>query len=452
MQSLERGFMILHALILVRFLQTSAYMCLFFFFLIRFKEQRKRRIALTVAIYAITTVAVFISLFTFGQTVVERLFIPILVALCLILIKICSADKWSVSLFVMFTQFNLYLGISYVSDVGIPATTGLPYSIQYLTARTVLFGALLYYVLKYVRPYFRRLVEALDKEWNVMSLLAFSFFLLESITLYYPDVYWYEADYRWHLVGSSYLLFFSAYWLIFRSIRAVVEKYEIRERERILAQQNKMWEEQIEEQNHAINVARRDRHDLRHHYDTLLAMLSSGKIDETISYLNNQASYMDEEMFTTVCSHTAANAILSRWIVRAKDYGIRTDIDARIPVDIPMDDVALVGIIANAIENAVEGCLRCPIEVERFISVKAAYSLNHGAGKFHLVVENSCVDTIVFEDGFPQSQKINGGTGTKSMSYTAEKYNGMVEFNAENGIFRMRVLLHLGGLNKEKGI
>ena len=108
-----------------------------------------------------------------------------------------------------------------------------------------------------------------------------------------------------------------------------------------------------------------------------------------------------------------------------------------------MDEVALVGILANSFENAVEGCLRAPVGIERFITVKIAYSVYNGAGKLHIVVENSCADNIVFEDGFPKSQKQGGGTGTKSIAYTAEQYNGMVEFTTEDGAFRTRVLLHL---------
>ena len=108
-----------------------------------------------------------------------------------------------------------------------------------------------------------------------------------------------------------------------------------------------------------------------------------------------------------------------------------------------MDEVALAGILANSFENAVEGCLRCPEGTAKYITVKIAYSVYSGAGKLHIVFENACADNIVFENGFPKSQKPGGGIGTKSISYTAERYNGIVEFTAENSVFRTRVLLHL---------
>lgn len=435
--------MLLGLLVILRFLQTAAYISLFFFSLIKLKTPKKKRITITIAIYIVVAMAYCAILFVYGQELAERLIIPVEIGLCLTLLIICSADKLLVSLFVMFTQFNLYFGICYLSDICTTEDSGLIYHIEYFLFRTVLFGALLFFNFKYLRTRFRRLVDILGKEWHLITLAAFFFYVLEAIILYVPRFYWYEADNRWYLVASSYLVFLGVYWLIFQSIGAVVEKYEGHERESILSLQNKMWEEQIEEQKHAVNATRRDRHDLRHHYDTLLSMLESGETQEAVSYLNAQTRRTESTALAGVCEHLAANAILSRWVTRARDNGIKTEIDASIPASIPMDEVSLVGILANSFENAVEGCLRCPDGMERFITVKIAYSVYNRAGKLHVVVENSCADNIVFEGGFPKSEKSGGGTGTKSIAYAAERYNGMVEFTAQDGVFRTRVLLHL---------
>lgn len=430
-------------LVLSRFLQTAAYICLFFFSLIKLKEPKRKRIALTVTMFIIAAGTYCAALFAYGQELAERVIIPVEIGLCLLLILICSADKWAVSLFVMFTQFNLYLGICYISDFCTTEDSGLVYQIEYLLYRTILFGALLFFNFRYLRPRFRRLVDILGKEWHMMTLAAFFFYVLEVVILYVPRFYWYEADNRWYLVASSYLVFLGVYWLIFRSINTIVGRYEGQERERILAQQNKIWEEQIEEQKNAVNAARRDRHDLRHHYDTLLSMLEGGKAREAVSYLNTQTLRTESEGLASICEHPAANAILSRWLARARERGIKTEIEANIPASIPMDEVALVGILANVMENGVEGCLRTPEDRVRFIIAKIAYSVYNGAGKLHVVMENSCADDIGFEDGFPKSEKPGGGTGTKSIAYAAERYNGMVEFAAQDGVFRTRILLHL---------
>lgn len=434
---------LLGGVVLLRFLQTAAYISLFFFSLIKLKEPKRKRIAITIAIYIAAAGAYCAFLFVYGQELAERLIVPVEVGLSLLLIALCSADRWAVSLFVMFTQFNLYLGISYISDLCTTEDWGLVYNIEYLLYRTVLFGALLFFNFKFLRPRFRKLVDILGKEWHLITLAAFFFYVLEAVILYVPRFYWYEADNRWYLVASSYLVFLGVYWLIFQSIGAVVGKYESRERESILSLQNKLWEEQIAEQKNAVSAARRDRHDLRHHYDTLLTMLSGGKTQEAVSYLNAQTRRTESVALSDICQHPAANAILSRWVARARENGIKTEIDAGIPAKLPMDEVALAGILANCFENAVEGCLRCPDGAAKFITVKIAYSVYNEARKLHLVFENACEDNIVFDGDFPKSQKPGGGTGTRSIAYTAERYNGMAEFAAQNGVFRTRILLHL---------
>ena len=429
--------------VLLRSLQTLAYISLFFFSLIKLKEPKRKRITITCAIYLVTIMAYCSVMVFHGQKIAEFLIVPVEISLCFILLFICSADKWRVSLFVMFTQFNLLLGISYISDICSSNYSAIVYNIEYLIIRTVLFGVLLFFNFKFFRPRFRRLVEILEKEWYLVTLAAFSFYVLEAFILYYPRLYWYEANNRWYLVASSYLVFLSVYWLIFRSIVAMVGKFEVQERERILAQQNKMWEEQIEDQKNAINAARRDRHDLRHHYDTLLSMLYGGKTREAVSYLEAQTLRMESAVIAGICEHLATNVILSRWAERARENGIKTEINARVPANIPIDEIALVGILANSFENAVEGCLRCPVGIERYITIKIAYSVNNGSKKLNIVFENSCNDNIIFENSLPKSQKLGGGIGTKSITYTAEKYNGLVDFTAENGVFRMRILFHL---------
>ncbi len=434
---------ITYIVMFLRFLQTAAYISLFFFSMIKLKEPKRKRITITAAIYIVVAAAYSAVLLIFGQEFAESLIIPVEMGLCLILLIICSADKWPVSLFVMFTQFNLYFAISYISDICTTGMSGYTYAMVYFLCRTVLFGGLLFFMFKIVRPRFRRLVDILEKEWHLIALVAFSFCVLEAVIQYYPNLYWYDAGKRWYLVASSYLVFLGIYGMIFWLINAIVKKFEVQEREGILASQNKLWQEQIEEQKNAINAARRDRHDLRHHYDTLLSMLEGGKTQEAVSYLNAQTQRTENTVLAGICEHLAANAILSRWAARARENGIKTEIDAGISANLPMDEVALVGILANSFENAVEGCLLAPVGIEKFITVKIAYSVYNGAGKLLVVVENSCADNIVFESGFPISQKPGGGTGTKSIAYTAERYNGMVEFSAENCVFRTRVLLHL---------
>ena len=92
---------LLGLLVLFRFLQTAAYISLFFFSLIKLKGPKRKRVAITVAIYVAVAGAYCAFLLVHGQELAERLIVPVEIGLCLILLIICSADKWAISLFVM---------------------------------------------------------------------------------------------------------------------------------------------------------------------------------------------------------------------------------------------------------------------------------------------------------------------------------------------------------------
>ena len=91
-----------------------------------------------------------------------------------------------------------------------------------------------------------------------------------------------------------------------------------------------------------------------------------------------------------VCEHPAANAILSRWAARARERGIKTEIDASIPANLPMDEVSLTGILANSFENAVEGCLRAPVGMDICRRANAKLIITTGNITFSVF---ECTDT-----------------------------------------------------------
>ena len=61
--------MITYTVILLRFLQTAAYISLFFFFLIKLKEPIRKRVAITVVVYIAVAGAYFAFLMMQGRVV-----------------------------------------------------------------------------------------------------------------------------------------------------------------------------------------------------------------------------------------------------------------------------------------------------------------------------------------------------------------------------------------------
>ena len=103
-----------------------------------------------------------------------------------------------------------------------------------------------------------------------------------------------------------------------------------------------------------------------------------------------------------------------------------------------INNIDLNCVLGNALENALEGCLRLPPEEEKEIIVKAKFIDK----RLRIHVENHCRPDIRFEDELPVTQKQGGGTGIKSIIYTAEHYDGTAGFSMSGGKFITQVVLN----------
>lgn len=94
-------------------------------------------------------------------------------------------------------------------------------------------------------------------------------------------------------------------------------------------------------------------------------------------------------------------------------------------------------VLANAIENAIHACEKLPEDKDRFIRVKKVSSL-----QLALEIVNSYTGKVAFdENGLPISTETGHGLGTRSISAFVEKHDGMIEYNADDTLFRLRMLV-----------
>lgn len=104
-----------------------------------------------------------------------------------------------------------------------------------------------------------------------------------------------------------------------------------------------------------------------------------------------------------------------------------------------MDTVDLYTLFGNALDNAIEGVRKLPVE-QRCISLL----LYKKAGLIFIQIENQYLDEIVLENGIPLTSKHDRnyhGFGIKSIIHTAEKYGGFVTLETEYKIFLLRLTI-----------
>ncbi len=184
------------------------------------------------------------------------------------------------------------------------------------------------------------------------------------------------------------------------------------------------------------NIARQ-RHDLRHHNNVIINFLKDEKIKQAMDYIHNIQKNIDDEKVVLYCEHETVNVVFSIYIKKALKNGIKVEMTINVPQNINIDNVELASVYANALENAIEACMRLPEHSLKKIKIYTDYKNK----KLRLLIENTSSNNTEFDtNDLPVSQKELGGIGTKSMKYIIAKYDGLLDFTEENSIFTTKII------------
>ncbi len=178
-------------------------------------------------------------------------------------------------------------------------------------------------------------------------------------------------------------------------------------------------------------------HDLKHKIAVIRAERDPVKQD---GYLRE----MDEaiELYQThhQTGHPVVDTVLSGKDVECREKGVKLLSYADAAALSFVDAMDLCAIFGNALDNAVECAEKLADPEQRVVKVYV-YTQN----QFVVIrFENFYDRALHFEDGLPRTTKENRqmhGFGLRSIRGNAEKYGGTISVHADNGAFRLVVLL-----------
>jgi len=427
-------------LVFLSFLQSVIGFTLMSSSVIHFKDPVKKRIMTGFVVMLCGISLLSYTLFTQGIDSVDSFAIFIILAIGLSWFLICADDCFFVSLFSFLTFVNIYVSISYISDnLALNFNDGVFVGAR-IFIRMVIYVVILPLLFKIVRTRFRRLVETLDKEWRVAALVPLMFLIMQIMVLYYPTPYWYWNNGNWSrfIIITFYMLFLAVYYILYIQASSIVEKYALENRQLLMEQQEKLWESELIRQKATATLAFQQKHDMHHHNAVIMGLIQSGDMDNLKSYMISFDSALDTQHVNSFCLNPIANSIVNIYASRAKEENIKTVFHVSVPEGIGINNIDLTCVLGNALENALEGCLRLPKDAEKEIEVTVKFFDQ----RLRVKVENTCKSDIAFEGELPVTQKNGGGTGTKSILYIAERYAGTAGFTVMNGKFITQIVLN----------
>ena len=186
------------------------------------------------------------------------------------------------------------------------------------------------------------------------------------------------------------------------------------------------------------NLARRYRHDLRHHLQYLYACMENQQIQKAKNYISDICDELERQKVVQYCENEAANLILSSFAGRAEAEGIVMKVEGGMKAQAKISDTDLCVLLSNALENAIHACEKV---LEEGKEAKIEVQIYEKQEQVFLQVKNSCKSGIAFENGIPVSKEKGHGIGVQSICAIVERYDGVYTFSVEQEYFILRLSL-----------
>ena len=291
----------------------------------------------------------------------------------------------------------------------------------------VLLSAIVIYFLRYVCTLCRAASKNITTGWTPLIFVNTVFIITIILSSVFPVRLTSFNDPAVITFVFLSISIMAVYPVIFSSINHMSEAAEKREVEI----QNKLLIAQIEAETAQLAADSQSRHDRRHHNSVMLEFANNNDIESIREYLKSLVD-SDNEVRGEVrhCDNLTINTVLTVYERRARESGISVKISAKASQDLEVSPQDLVIVIANLFENAIHATQKNKNNKVIDIIIKG------NAQRLLIKVENPCKNNLTFDETLY-------GVGIHSVIATANKYEGMYDFIAEDGIFSAKISLNL---------
>lgn len=259
-----------------------------------------------------------------------------------------------------------------------------------------------------------------------------TFYIIFSIMLIAPDKQFVVAVCVFVLLGINIITFFL--------YDTMSNFYEEKLQKVMLQQQNESYLKQMEVMNSSHESVRSVRHDIKNHLVAIETYIKCGEKPEAIDYIHKiiDASYGDKSIIST--GNIEIDSILNYKMEEAKTKLIDFEQNIKIPTQLNIESLDIVGILGNLIDNAINANMK--LEEGRKISISLKYSKN----LFFITVWNTFNGKVLYLDNkiaTTHKDKERHGIGLNNVNTIVQKYDGTMNISHEDKIFKVEIMLYL---------
>ena len=240
----------------------------------------------------------------------------------------------------------------------------------------------------------------------------------------------------------SILILLSMNIMMFNIFVKLSENLELKRKTSIYEREFILLEQHMHERENLMKEFRVKRHDLKHQMLNLLMLLKDQdykKLEESIEKLAELDSL--NGLFVVNTENSIIDTFVNSKYAFATERGIKFDAKLNIPAELPFAGEDISVILGNALDNALEACLRGKVD-DPYVKLAMSYD----QGNLVILVENTF-------DGFLKKERKTGwatrknnsqqhGIGVQSIRNVIQKYHGYYHVDIEGKVYRLEMVLY----------
>lgn len=191
---------------------------------------------------------------------------------------------------------------------------------------------------------------------------------------------------------------------------------------------------------------RRIRHDMKNNLACISMLLQEGKLQEASDYTEGLLQDISTLSPRIVTGDEMLNCVFSAKLDWMQKENIAFEIDGVLDRGLDWKPIDVCRVFANAIDNAIEACMKIPDRDKRKISV----SLKRTKQYYSIEMKNSiadkelCIPLLKNNSNTRYTTKVNKkfhGLGLSNMYRTVEKYGGMMKVDCQDQEFVLNIVV-----------
>lgn len=411
-----------------------------YYFFHRVLSVKRDSTVLTLSVSAICVVLItIVSNYLLKSNIAPILFFLVVILYCFVLYKDKIIKKILYSLmiyiFTMLSEVLVGIVLTVVNGIDIETTQSNVYT--YLQG-IIISKLILFFIFRIINLFeFNKRIEI-----NLQSILAVLVIPLSSIiSIYYFAMIAYKTD---NAVSSAVLLIVTALTILsnistFYLLEKQITLQKTEESLSNIEKQYKLQADYYTELKQNMLVSDKTAHDIKNFVAAVTAYIDSGKIDLAAEKLEEFVGKMPV-INRVDTGNDAVNALIQSKMPLIDKNIPNSHVSVLLPKDMSVDEIDLCILIGNALDNAIEACLRIGTVAERELGVKI-FPANE---QISMLFENSMVGEPKKAGGKLKTSKkdtYRHGFGIENMKNICAKYGGSIVFDQVEQRFSVSVLL-----------